>query len=381
VPLVELGRVVPEVPPGIVGVAGFGLGPAAHRALPVAPLDDVRWHELSALVVDHRLSGLLARAVAEGAFPVTDGQAREVVANHRAAVGACLRLDRDLLALAEALDRAGVRFVVLKGVGSALTLYDHPAERLYGDVDLLVAGADFDRAAAAVTAMGGDRHHPDPQEGFVARFGKSATFSLDGVWEVDLHRTFHLGPFGLAAGRHDLFAEPPAQVVVGARPIPVPGPATALIAASFHAVLPADSRRIVPLRDVAELLRPDRVDAARCVALATEWQATVVLAAAVEAASTLFDLPRWSPLQSWAMEYEPTDRERRWLSRHRDESPAAYLLRTIDEVQALGSPAAGAAYVWASLRTAAEDDESWAHRAARLARVIRSSRVVRSGPG
>ncbi|MGZ4694785.1 MAG: nucleotidyltransferase family protein [Acidimicrobiales bacterium] len=372
-PLVEPRQVVPDVPDEIVAVAGYGLGPAtrAARPLPRAPLDHDRWHRFSPLVLEHRLSGLLARAVAEGAFPVTDEQARAVVANHRAAVGVCLRLDRDLLALADALDRAGVRFVVLKGVGSALTLYDDPAERLYGDVDLLVAGADFDRAAAVVTAMGGARHRPDPQEGFVARFGKSATFSLDGVWEVDLHRTFHLGPFGLAAGRHDLFAEPAARVVVGGRPIPVPGPPTALIAASFHSVLPADSHRIVPLRDVAELLRPGRVDAARAVALAVEWQAAVVLAAAVEVATHLFALPRWSPLQSWAAGYEPTGRERRWLSRHHDERPAAYLLRTVDEVQALGPPSVGAAYVWASLRTAAEDDEPWPHRAARLARVIR----------
>jgi hypothetical protein len=97
----------------------------------------------------------------------------------------------------------------------------------------------------------------------------------------------------------------------------------------------------------------------------------VVLAAAVEAATRLFDLPRWTPLQSWATAYEPTARERRWLSRHHDDRPAAYLLRTLDEVQALGPPSAGAAYVWASLRTAAEDDEPWRHRAVRLARVIR----------
>jgi hypothetical protein len=127
----------------------------------------------------------------------------------------------------------------------------------------------------------------------------------------------------------------------------------------------------VPLRDVAELLRPGRVDPARCVALATEWQSAIVLAAAVESATALFDLPRWSPLQPWAAGYEPSDRERRWLSRHHDDRPGAYLLRTVDEVQALGSAAGGAAYVWASLRTAAEDDEPWAHRAARLTKLFR----------
>jgi hypothetical protein len=370
VPLVELDRIVPSVPEEVMAVAGHGLPSSVGRGRPEAPLDDARWATFRSLVLEHRLAGLLARSVHDGAFPVTEEQALMVTADHRNAIGVCLRLDRDLLALADALDAAAVRFVVLKGVGSASTLYDDPAERLYGDVDLLVDGRDFDRAASVVTALGGVRHRPDPQQGFVARFGKSATFSIEGVWEIDLHRTFHLGPFGLAAGRHDLFVEPPVQVVVGGRTVPVPGPATALLAASFHSVLPADDRRIVPLRDVAELLRPGRVDAARCVALAVEWQATVVLAAAVEATTRLFDLPRWGPLQRWAMAYEPSARERRWLSRHHDDRPAAYLLRTLDEVQALGPPSAGAAYVWASLRTASADDEPWGHRAVRLARVI-----------
>ncbi len=371
-PLVELDRIVPNVPSEVVAVAGYGLGPdAGGPELPRTPLDTDRWRAFVALVLEHRLSGLLERAVDDGAFPVSVSQAVDVTAIHRNGIGVCLRLDRELRSVAHGMDDAGVRFMVLKGVGSACTLYDHPAERLYGDVDLLVAGEDFDRAAAVVTELGGERHRPDPQQGFVARFGKSATFSIEEVWEIDLHRTFHLGPFGLAAGRNDLFAEPAAHVLVGGRSVPVPGPSTALVAASFHSVLPADDRRLVPLRDVAELLRRGRVDAAECVALALEWQSAVVLAAAVEAATRLFDLPWWSPLQSWAMEYEPSERERRWLSRHHDDRPAAYLLRTVDEVQALGRPSAGAAYVWASLRTASEDDEPWSHRAARLVRVIR----------
>ena len=366
--LVELDRIVPEVQAELLAVAGYGL---TDRALPEVPVDPSRWMAFTTLIVEHRLAGLLARAVDDGAFAVTDEQAADVALHHRNAIGICLCLDRELLVLADALAEAGVRFVVLKGVGSACRFYADPAERLYGDVDLLVDGRDFDRAAAVVAGLGGERHRPDPQRGFVARFGKSATFTLDGVWEVDLHRTFHLGPFGLAAGRNDLFVEPVAHVLVGGRPIPVPGPATALISAAFHSVLPADDRRIVPLRDVAELLRPGRVDAGLAVALAVEWQATIVLAAAVEAATGLFDLPRWSPLQRWAATYQPSARERRWLSRHHDDRPAAYLLRTLDEVQALGPASAGAAYVWASLRTASEDDEPWSHRAARLARVIR----------
>jgi hypothetical protein len=370
-PLVALDSLVPSVPAELHAVAGYGVDPRSPDRWPDDPLDDDRWRALASLLDEHRLWGLLASGVADGAFAVTDDQAVEVVEAHRNAVGVCLSLDRRLVELAGALDGAGIAFAVLKGAGSALALYDQPAQRLYGDVDLLVDGTDFDRAADLVAAAGGQRHTPDPRPGFVARFGKSATFDLDGAWEVDLHRTFALGPFGLAAGRHDLFAEGRVAVPVGGRSVPAPGPATALIAASLHSVLPSDPRRLVPLRDVAELLRPPRVVAARAVELSVRWGVAVVVAAAVEAASNLYRLPAWSPLQGWAATYEPSARERRWLARHHDQRPAAYLLRTLDEVQALGATSGGAAYLWASLRTASGDDESWSRRLARLTTVLR----------
>ncbi len=57
-----------------------------------------------------------------------------------------------------------------------------------------------------------------------------------------------------------------------------------LVGAAFHAVLGGDARRLVPLRDVAELLRPGRVDPAAALTLAGRWGVTAVVAAAVEAA-------------------------------------------------------------------------------------------------
>ena len=369
--LVAPQEVVADLAAEVIGVAGYGLGTPTSPNLPSEPLDATRWGDFGGSMDEQRLWGLLARAVADGAFPVDGTQGQAVTEGHRAAVAGCLRLDRELVGLAEAFASEAVEFRVLKGVGSALTLYDDPAERLYGDVDVLVAGADFDRAAAVLTALGGARHSPDPQPGYVARFGKSATFDMGGAWEIDLHRTLALGPFGLAAGRHDLLAEPARIVEIGGRPVPVTPPATALIAAAFHTVLPADSRRVVPLRDVAELLRPGRVDPVRCVALAARWQATVVVAAAIEVATAVFDLPVWGPLQPWAASYRPSRLERTWLARHHDDHPAAYLLRTLDEVRALGSPSAGGAYVRAMLRTASADPEPWAHRAGRLAKAVR----------
>ena len=43
-----------------------------------------------------------------------------------------------------------------------------------------------------------------------------------------------------------------------------------------------------------------------------------------------------TPRPRWAASYRPSRLERTWLARHHDDHPAAYLLRTLDEVRALG---------------------------------------------
>jgi len=275
-------------------------------------------------------------------------QAAEVVAGHEAAVAVCLRLDRELESVAAAFAAAEVEFRVLKGVAAACCLYQQPAVRLYGDIDLLVRGEDFDRAAGVVAGLGGERQHGEPHVGFVARFGKSAAFSLPGGWEVDLHRTFGLGPFGVAAGSHDLI-DTGRPLDLGGFEVEVLEPEPMLVGAAFHAVLGGDARRLLPLRDVAELLRPGRVDPIVAVEVAARWGVTAVLAAGGEAATRELGLTTDSVLAVWAGEYQPSQRERRWLDDAHDDAPGAERRRVRALLEALPSAADRLAFLRATI--------------------------------
>ena len=56
----------------------------------------------------------------------------------------------------EALAAAGIRCVTLKGAGLALTVYRQPEHRFMGDLDLLVAPLDVDRAMEVLLQLGYD---------------------------------------------------------------------------------------------------------------------------------------------------------------------------------------------------------------------------------
>lgn len=335
-PLVALDRILPGVPDVVRAVAAFGLdAPFAPRFPEAVPAEE-DWPGIWTALDEQRLWGLASAAVTAGAFPVTDLQGAEIVVRHEEAVGACLRLDRQAQSVAAALDAAGIDHRVLKGVAAACALYRPAGVRVYGDIDLLVRPVDFDAAVAVLMGLGGERHHREPHPGHVARFGKSAAFSLPGGWEVDLHRTFGLGPFGVVAAAHDLVGAG-RPLAVGSSSLLMLEPEAMLVGAAFHAVLGADIRRLVPLRDVAELARPGRVDPVAAVALAGRWEVSAVLAAGVEAATRELGLAGDGVLVGWAGDYRPSRREQRWLDDLHDQGPGGERRRTRDLLEALPS--------------------------------------------
>ena len=347
-PLVALGAVLPAVPDVVRAVAAHGLDAPHAPPFPSGPLDDAAWAEVARAVNEQRLWGLASAAVAAGDLPASEVQAAEVVERHEEAVGACLRLDRQLQAVGVAFEATGIEFRVLKGVAAACCLYEPPGTRVYGDIDLLVRGEDFDRASAVLVGLAGERHHPEPRPGHVARFGKSAAFTLPGGWEVDLHRTFGLGPFGVSAGGHDLLGAG-RSLTIGPFCVPALEPEPMLVGAAFHAVLGRDTRRLVPLRDVAELLRPGRVDPTAALTLAARWGATAVVAAAVEAAGRELGLAGDGVWSAWAGAYRPSRREQRWLDDHHDQEPGAERRRSRDLLEALPSTRERVAFLRATL--------------------------------
>ena len=108
-----------------------------------------------------------------------------------------LLLDHLLGELSSAMAEAGVPTIVLKGPAVASTFYPDRAWRSYGDLDLLVAAADWRGACEVLVRRGFRRIIPEPRPGFDERFGKGASFEDARKLQVDLHRTLAMGPFGL----------------------------------------------------------------------------------------------------------------------------------------------------------------------------------------
>ncbi len=192
-------------------------------------------------------------------------------------LGHALRVERLLLEATAALDRAGIESRVLKGVALAHTAYDDPADRVFGDADLLVPGREFTRAVHALeAAFGVERAQPEIRPGFDDRFGKEATLTVGGV-ELDLHRTFVEGALGLTIQLDDLFA-PPYRFPLGITELEALPMPPRLLHACYAAALGDWPPRLISLRDVAQILLRERPHPADVLLMARSWRCEVVVA-------------------------------------------------------------------------------------------------------
>lgn len=259
-------------------LAGYGLPGAVP--LPDDPPDGATWRAVLDLATAERTIPLLATAIADGALRVSERQAAQARARHEQAMRLCVLLERALLDTTAGLERAGVRFRVLKGPAVAHLDYPNPALRAFGDVDLLVAAADYDRAIDHLQASGARRRYTEVRPGFDRRWGKGACLVAADGTELDIHRTFVAGPFGLTVDLDELFAHT-EPVTIGGRTIPALDRTGRFLHACFHASLGDRSARLVALRDVAQLILNSDLDCDEVLARAVHWRADAVVARAV----------------------------------------------------------------------------------------------------
>ena len=135
-----------EHPPDVVtrAIAGFGLPEVPEPEQTEVP--DRRWQELLSRVRRERITGLAVESGAAGWLTLTERQSSELLAAHRDAMVWCLKVERKLLALADAFDAEIIPFAVLKGPSVAHTVYADPCLRSFADLDLLVDSRDYERA-------------------------------------------------------------------------------------------------------------------------------------------------------------------------------------------------------------------------------------------
>jgi hypothetical protein len=136
--------------------------PLGRAPRPETPLDNAARDDLLHAASVHGVLPVVARRLKSS--PGTDGGALPafVAESLVAGTGTCLALNHfGGLAIA-ALDKAGVKATLIKGVVAAGRLYPDPSMRLFGDVDLLVpkaARVDSRRALAAAGFVAIDKQH------------------------------------------------------------------------------------------------------------------------------------------------------------------------------------------------------------------------------
>jgi hypothetical protein len=189
--------------PLAAAVAAWGL-PNAHH-LSDTPVDDESFTRLLGDVEHHRILGLLGAAIRAGDLAATTEQATATEDRWASWLGHSLRIERLLVDLIAALDEHGIAAIVAKGVALAHVAYPRPDWRVYGDVDLIVEPGRFtDAMTVIVNRFDGQRAQPELRAGFDDRFGREILVRV-GRYEVDLHRTFVDGPYGLSIELADLF--------------------------------------------------------------------------------------------------------------------------------------------------------------------------------
>jgi hypothetical protein len=325
----------PEAYPApLLGVAGHGL-PVAGRPLPAGPLDAEEWAAVLGGAGTHRLVGLLARVVADGAFPVTPAQRAELRATAAHSAVRSLRLERALPGVLGVLEGAGVQPRLLKGAAVARLDYPDPSLRPFGDLDLLVRSADFDTAVTALVDAGFTRPLPEPRPGFDRRFNKGSTLWGPGGVELDLHRTFVFGPWGLRIRLDDLWEDAGDPLVVGGHPVRALSARNRTLHACYHAALGDWPLRLISLRDVAALVLAHPDEAAAVLDRAERWEGGAVVAAAVADAWRLLGIEGTTELVDRARDHRPDRREVRWLALHtsEDETPTAQALHGVRAVE------------------------------------------------
>jgi hypothetical protein len=148
-----------------------------------------RWDRFFDLAERQGVAGLLHRALRQAGYDLP--AAERTAVERRAAAGRLVQQGRNqgMRAVLEALDRAGIQAVALKGLVLAERLYGDPALRFSSDLDLLIRPDDLE-AASAVLASVGYQAQGGPTERYERAHGHHLAFSHVEFPMVEIH--FHL---------------------------------------------------------------------------------------------------------------------------------------------------------------------------------------------
>jgi hypothetical protein len=285
--------------------------------LPRGPLARDVFTGLVAQAEHHRVLGFLGAAVRDGALVVDPDQRADLEEKLERWLAHALRVEALLLSTIAELERAGIDHRVFKGVALANTVYEDPSLRVFADVDVLVPSSDFAVAASLLAAaLGTHRSVPELRPGFDTRFGREAMLRSDTGLELDLHRTFVDGAYGLTVELDDVFVKP-RTFALGGRDVATLPPVHQLLSSCYSAALGDWPPRLASQRDVVQLLHVDAPSVDDVLDLARRWRAEPVVARAVTQAWAALEPQSAPPLVEWARNYVPAMFDRLLLASYR----------------------------------------------------------------
>jgi hypothetical protein len=287
-------------------VAAYGLAPG-ERALGAVAAEE--WPALLDALTRQRVTGHAVAAAHAGVLVLTDEQWRELVTRHEEQLALDLRIEHMLVECDTRLERAGIHARVLKGPALAHRFYPDPALRSFGDGDMLVDGADLDTAIDVLAEAGWRRRFAAPRRAFDRRFVKAVTLVGDEGLELDLHRALTPGPFGVLFDVDVVLNMPVDRVLVGPRALRCLSPELTLAHACAHAVLGDATPRLVPVRDVVQLL--PSVDEPLAIATFERFSAGIVAARAIALVESVLGVRPDGAFADWARTV-PVSRTDRW---------------------------------------------------------------------
>jgi hypothetical protein len=331
-------------------VAGQGLA-GSRRDWPATVLTDDAYGALLQTVEAERITGHLLRVLESERLPVTDAQYQLALERHEDALARDLLLERLLMRASGELAAAGIGHRALKGPAVARTVYADPGLRSFGDIDILVRGRTFESALALLAGDASTPRYREPRRHFTARYGKGVSLRVDDL-QIDLHRVFVAGPFGLAIDEDDLFAAED-RITVGDVDVPVLDLDRQFLHACYHATLGDRPPRLSALRDVAEFVTSGQVDGLFAVELAERWRARAVVQAALRLVRVHLGVEVDGSLGAWAARYEPDRFERAALRVYVSEQ-RSYAAQAAAGIWALPGLGARVSYAGALLFPSAE---------------------------
>jgi hypothetical protein len=250
---------------------------------PTARISDDEFLRVLQMAVNQRLLGALAEAVDQRLWSLPIAQRQRVAELHASAMGHVLKLERTLLQVAEVFGACRIEFRVLKGAALAHLVYSDPTWRGAADVDILVRSDHFDRAVtAAVEQLGAVQSMPELRPGFDREFGKESLLTIGEV-ELDLHRTFVTGPFGLTVDLPELFHDQ-TEFAIGGRQVLALGAEHRFLHACYDAALGDYPVRLGAVRDLLMTRRMVHGSLDGALATAQRWHGTAVVRRAAQLA-------------------------------------------------------------------------------------------------